>query len=87
MIGFTSQQLERLQDAASLLPEHRRHEFIRSVGNRIIATHDRLIAPTDVEVENAVVLVLSLNGISAPRRKLKLRQHQQHPGHSMEHCK
>ena len=68
MISFTDSQMTRLQNVAQLLRnESTRHVFIRSVANRIIENAEqRLICPTDYELESAIRFCSSCYGLSAP---------------------
>jgi hypothetical protein len=63
-ISFSDVELDRIRDAAPLLPVERRNQFLRNVANRL----GDLQAPTYADIELAITSVLSAHGIAVSRR-------------------
>lgn len=63
-LALDDEMLDRLTDAAALLPAAQRGHFMRSVANRI----NHLPEPGIADLETAIQFVLNTRGVSAPRR-------------------
>jgi hypothetical protein len=57
-------ELDRIRDAAAMLPAEKRGQFLRVVANRLGGFHK----PTLANIEQAISSALSAHGISAGRR-------------------
>jgi hypothetical protein len=77
LIGFSDLEMARIQAAAGLLPESRRGQFLRSVGNRLAS----LPYPASIaDIETAITFVLSGYGIARGRAAVLTTREQIHAG-------
>jgi hypothetical protein len=63
-LSFDDVQMDRIRDAASLLPTEKRDRFLRNVANWL----GDLQAPTPADMELAITSALSAQGIAVGRR-------------------
>ena len=63
-LSFSDVELNRIRDAASLLPTEKRDRFLRNVATRL----GDLQAPTYADIELAITRALSAHGIAVGRR-------------------
>ena len=68
-ISFSDAEMDRIRDAAAMLPAEKRGQFLRVVANRLGGFHK----PTPANIEQAIASALSAHGIAAGRGAFKRR--------------
>jgi hypothetical protein len=63
-VGFSDLEMKRIRAAAGMLPESKRGQFLRSVGNRLA---DLPYQASVADIESAITFVLSGYGIAGGR--------------------
>ena len=66
LFSLDDQQLERLMDAAAMLPQHQRDRFVRSVAGRVAGVPHVGMA----EIEHAIAFTLNAYGIALGNQAL-----------------
>jgi hypothetical protein len=74
MFSLSDEELDRVMEAAALLPTHQRDAFLRSVAGRVAGSPDVGMA----EIESAITFVLNSYGVAPGNNAITRNMYNHH---------